>query len=102
MLALTQKVKFGAYQDSPFPKAYSGALTVTLDDGRKISHREHINRGAADRPLSNAEIVAKFRDNAVMAFNDEVVDRMQEAMLGLETAANAAEALRALSPASAQ
>ena len=102
VLALTQKVKFGAYQDSPFPKAYSGALTVTLDDGRKISHREHINRGAADRPLSNAEIVAKFRDNVALAFNDEVVDRMQEAMLGLEAAANAAEALQAFSPAAAR
>ncbi len=102
VLALTQKVKFGAYQDSPFPKAYSGALTVTLDDGRKISHREHINRGAADRPLSNAEIVTKFRDNVALAFNNEVVDRMQEAMLDLEAAANAAEALQAFSPAAAR
>ena len=99
ILALTQKVKFGAYQDSPFPKAYSGELIVTLDDGRKVAHREHINRGAADRPLSNAEIIAKFRDNAAMAFNEETVDRMQDAMLDLEAAANAAEALQVFSPA---
>jgi len=102
VLALTQKVKFGAYQDSPFPKAYSGEVIVTLDDGRKVSHREHINRGAADRPLSNAEIIAKFRDNAAMAFNAELVDRMQEAMLDLEGAKNAADALQVFSPAAAR
>jgi 2-methylcitrate dehydratase PrpD len=101
VLALTQKVKFGAYQDSPFPKAYSGEVIVTLDDGKKVSHREHINRGAADRPLSNAEIVTKFRDNVALAFNDEVIDRMQAAMLGLEAAPHAAQALQELSPAAA-
>lgn len=101
ILALARKVKFGAYPNSPFPKAYSGEVIVTLDDGRKVSHREHINRGAADRPLSNAEIVAKFRDNVALAFNVEVVDRMQAAMLGLEAASHAAEALEAFSPAAA-
>lgn len=99
VLALTQKVKFGVYRDSPFPKAYSGEVIVTLDDGRKVSHREHINRGAADRPLAHAQIIAKFRDNVGMAFNEEVIDRMQQAMLGLEAAADAAEALQAFSPA---
>ena len=102
VLALTQKVKFGAYQDSPFPKVYSGEVIVTLDDGRKVSQREHINRGAADRPLSNAEIIAKFRDNAATAFNDDVVDRMQAAMLALDSAENAAAALQAFSPTAAK
>jgi 2-methylcitrate dehydratase PrpD len=101
VLALTSKVKYGAYRDSPFPKAYSGEVIVTLDDGRRVSHREHVNRGAADRPLSNADIVAKFRDNAATAFDARRVERMQKAMLSLDDAPVAAKALDIWSAAAA-
>ncbi len=101
ILALTEKVKFAEYVDSPFPKAYSGEVTITLKDGRTLTHREHINRGAAERPLSNEEIVIKYRENAATAFDAETVERMESAMLGLEGAPRAIEALAAWSPASA-
>lgn len=99
--ALTQKVKFAEYKDSPFPRAYSGSVNVALKDGRKLSHREHINRGAADRPLSNAEIVEKFRDNVATAFDADTSARMEAAMLDLESAPLAAAALAAFSPGAA-
>ncbi len=99
IMALTQKVRFADYPDSPFPKAYSGEVVVTMTDGRTLSHREHVNRGAAGRPLTNGEIVAKFRDNAATAGDAATVARMERAMLGLETAGNAAEALGVFSPA---
>lgn len=102
ILALTQKVRFADYPDSPFPKAYSGEVIVTLDDGSTRSHREHINRGAADRPLGNNEIVEKFRANAATAFDGERVGRMEAAMLGLETASDAAAALAVFSPRAAR
>ncbi|MEZ5815901.1 MAG: MmgE/PrpD family protein [Hyphomicrobiaceae bacterium] len=97
--ALTQKVRFADYPDSPFPKAYSGEVVVVLADGRTLSHREHINRGAAERPLANGEIVDKFRANAATAFDAATVERMERAMLGLETATDAAAALGTFSPA---
>lgn len=99
IMALTQKVRFADYPDSPFPKAYSGEVVVTLTDGRTLSHREHINRGAAGRPLTNGEIVVKFRDNAATACDAASVARMERAMLDLEETANAADALSVFSPA---
>lgn len=99
ILALTQKVRFADYPDSPFPMAYSGEVIVKLTDGRTLSHREHINRGAAERPLSNGEIVEKFRANASTATDVATVARMERAMLGLETASHAAQALAVFSPA---
>ncbi len=98
IMRLTQKVTYTEYKDSPFPKAYSGEVVVTLDDGRTLSHREHINRGAAERPLTNAEIVAKYRDNAATAFDTETSARMETAMLGLEAAPLATDALAVWSP----
>lgn len=98
ILALTRKVKFADYPDSPFPKAYSGEVVVTLDDGRTLSHREHVNRGAAERPLADSEIVAKFRDNASTRFDADTVARMEAAMLGLDRASRAVDVLSAFSP----
>ncbi|HYG91278.1 MAG TPA: MmgE/PrpD family protein [Azospirillum sp.] len=99
ILELASKVSYRADPDSAFPKAYSGELIVTLDDGRVARHREHINRGAADRPLSNADIVEKYRANAAMAVNDTAAARIEAAVLGLDGAAHAADALAVLSPA---
>lgn len=101
ILALTQKVTFSEYKDSPFPKAYSGEVIITLNDGRKLTHREHINRGAAERPLTNDEIVAKFRDNVATAFNGDMSRRMEQAMLALDSAESAATTLEVFSPRSA-
>lgn len=83
-MALTQKVRFADYPDSPFPKAYSGGLIITMNDGRELTHMEPVNRGAADRPLSNEEIVAKYRDNVGMVFNRERVAAIEESLLALD------------------
>lgn len=99
ILALTDKVSYRADPGSAFPKAYSGEVGIRLQDGRTLSHREHINRGAADRPLSNDEILSKFRANAGMTVDAEAAERMIGAALGLEAAPNAAAALRVFSPA---
>jgi 2-methylcitrate dehydratase PrpD len=100
--ALTQKVGFADYPDSPFPKAYSGVVLITLADGRTVSHREHINRGAAERPLANGEIVEKFRANAATACDPAKAARMEQAMLALDTAGDGAAALAVFSSAGAR
>lgn len=97
ILALTDKVSFADDPESPFPAAYSGEVIIRLADGKELRHREHINRGAADRPLSNDDILAKFRDNAAMLVNEETIDRQQDAMLFLDETENALEAMYAFS-----
>ncbi len=63
VLALAAKVEYEIDPDSPFPASYSGEVVATLNDGRELGHREHINRGGAERPISNAEVESKFFDN---------------------------------------
>lgn len=98
VLALADKVSCSADPDSAFPKAYSGEVVITLDDGSTLRKREHINRGAADRPLTNEEIIEKFRSNAAMTADGDSIERMLGAMLGLEAAPNAVTALKPFSP----
>lgn len=93
ILAVTDKVSCADYPDSPFPAAYSGEVIIELADGRTLSHREHINRGAGDKPLTNDEIIAKFRDNAAMLVNEDMIDRQQDAMLFLDETESAIDAM---------
>jgi hypothetical protein len=48
---------------NPYPRAYTGHLRVTLNDGGVIEERQPNLRGGAADPLSRAEIEAKARDN---------------------------------------
>ena len=89
ILELTSKVSFVDDPESLFPKAYSGEVVVTMDDGREIGHREQVNRGAADRPLSNDDILVKWHDNAGMLVNGEKAAGLQAAVLALDEAPDA-------------
>ena len=93
ILALTGKVSFADYPDSPFPKAYSGAVIIRLKDGTEVSHFEPVNRGAADRPIPNHEIVTKFRDNAALWTGPDRVAAMEASLLALDDAPSAVDAL---------
>jgi hypothetical protein len=59
-------------------------LVVRLADGRELRHREQVNRGAADRPLSNSEVEAKFMDNARLFGDGAKAKRIRDTLLSLE------------------
>jgi 2-methylcitrate dehydratase PrpD len=99
ILDMAAKVAYRADPDSPFPKAYSGEVVVILKNGRSLRQREEVNRGAADRPLTNTEIVEKFRGNAALAVGSAAMTGIEEAVLGLDRAADALSPLRAACPA---
>jgi 2-methylcitrate dehydratase PrpD len=78
---------------STFPRHYTGDVQISLRDGRVLMHREAMNRGCADRPLSNAEIVEKFTDNARMRLSARQAAEVQEAVLTLDRAADVRPAI---------
>ena len=85
-LALAARVECRVDPGSGFPKHYSGEVVVHLADGSEIRHREQVNRGSADRPLSNAEVVEKFMDNAALGVSAHRALRIRDAILGLDEA----------------
>jgi 2-methylcitrate dehydratase PrpD len=96
ILALADKVDYEIDPASGFPKYYSGEVIARLADGRELRHRESINRGAADRPISNEEIVAKFMDNAGLAVSPSRAERLRHAILSVDQAESAREFVSAL------
>lgn len=83
VLALAQKVDYAIDPNSPFPKYYSGEVIVTTHDGRELRHREQINRGAADRPISNQEIGRKFMENMALVVAPGRAEQVRELVLSI-------------------
>jgi 2-methylcitrate dehydratase PrpD len=88
--ALMDKVDYAVDAASTFPKHYSGEVVVTLDDGRTLSRRVAVNRGNPDRPLSNAEVEAKYFENCALTLAAGPARRIRDHVLALESIASAA------------
>jgi 2-methylcitrate dehydratase PrpD len=83
VLALASRVEYEIDPDSPFPASYSGEVVVTLNDGRELRHREQVNRGGAGRPITNADVVAKFEANMQLVASSERAAKVREVVLGI-------------------
>ncbi|GAB2899566.1 MmgE/PrpD family protein [Paralcaligenes sp. KSB-10] len=84
VLALAQRVEYEVDPDSPFPKYYSGEVIVMTHDGRELRHREEINRGAVDRPISGPDIEKKFMDNMALAVSRSRAEQVRDLVLGMD------------------
>jgi 2-methylcitrate dehydratase PrpD len=83
VLALARKVEYEVDPDSPFPASYSGEVVLTLADGREVRQREHINRGAAERPIVNADVERKFIDNMRLVTTATRAEQVRDLVLGI-------------------
>jgi 2-methylcitrate dehydratase PrpD len=97
---LMDKVDYAIDETSTFPKHYTGEVVVTLDDGRTLRERVAVNRGNPDRPLTNAEIEAKYFENCALTIEKGSATRVRDLVLGMESVkATDLEAALALEPA---
>jgi 2-methylcitrate dehydratase PrpD len=96
ILALADKVDYEVDPESGFPRHYSGEVIARTRDGRTLRRREAVNRGCGDRPLADAEIVAKFNDNAARVMAPAHAERMRIALLGIEDMSDAAALAQSL------
>ncbi len=85
VLALIDRVSYEIDPDSAYPTHYSGEVAVTLEDGRTLTQRQAVNRGARENPLSPEHVEAKFFDNAARAIDRERAQRLRDALLTLDT-----------------
>jgi 2-methylcitrate dehydratase PrpD len=85
ILALARRVRFHADPQFPGPGRFKGAVTVTLKDGRTVTEVEEYNRGSAENPMTDAELRAKFDENAGGFLDSPARDRVAHAVDRLET-----------------
>ena len=93
---LMDKVEYAIDTASTFPRHYSGEVVVTLEDGRTASNRVAVNPGNPDRPLTNAEIEAKYFENCAISLDERHARRIRDLVLDLESVGNAVQLEAAL------
>ena len=81
---IMDKVEYAVDPAAEFPRYYGGEVRVVMDDGRSFTHRVAVNRGHPERPLANAEIEAKYLENASLALDPAAAARLRDLVLGLE------------------
>lgn len=86
--ALMDRVTYVEDPAATFPLHYSGEVRLLMADGSRRVHREAVNRGHAERPLSNAEIREKFFDNATLHFTRAHAEAVCEQVLQLDKLAS--------------
>lgn len=101
-LALMERVHYVEDPASTFPRHYTGEVRITMDDGTIRTHREPVNRGHAERPLTNGEVREKFMDNATLWFPKAHAQAVCEQVLVLDRlpSVRTLESLLAAEPAS--
>jgi len=64
VLALAAKIRYVVDPANEYPRKFTGHLRARLTDGRSVEFRQPCMRGGAEAPLADAELEAKFMDNA--------------------------------------
>lgn len=84
ILELCSRVSFADDPESAFPGYFSGAIEVETQDGTIIKHREQINRGATENPLSDADIEDKFFGNATLTISKSQAEQLLDIVMNLD------------------
>lgn len=69
--------------DEVFPHQFPAIVDVMTSDGRVLHEEVLTNRGGPSRPLSDAELVIKFRDNVAGFIDESTADYLAERVLAL-------------------
>ena len=85
ILALGDQVTYEIDPRSAYPKYFSDEVVITMQDGRELRRREHINRGAAERPIVRDDIVVKYLDNARMAVSRTRAEQVRDTVFGADS-----------------
>jgi 2-methylcitrate dehydratase PrpD len=64
VLALAAKISYRIDPENEYPANFTGHLRATLNNGNVREFTQGYMRGGAHAPLAQAEIIAKFQDNA--------------------------------------
>lgn len=82
--------------DAIYPDQFPAVLTVRTRDGATHTASVLANRGGPDAPLSEEELLRKFRDNVTRCFDDAAAEATIRAVEALTTGGGAPAVLAAL------
>jgi 2-methylcitrate dehydratase PrpD len=89
--ALAKRVHYHVEPTYPGPGRFKGAARITLKDGRIFETVEEYNRGSRENPMSEADLRAKFDENAATFLDKVARTRLADTIARAETLSDASE-----------
>ena len=81
-----------------YPAKFPARVTITLDDGTKLTETVLLPKGDPGAPLSDDELEAKYRDNAEPLLGKAGAAALRDAIWRLDGAPDMAELVRCMRP----
>lgn len=82
--------------DGLFPKVKRAVVTITTQDGKSYARQEDFAKGRAERPLSDDELIDKFRANGQGAMSKAHLEKIIQTTFSLENLSTVGEYMRLL------
>lgn len=86
VLDVAARVNYERRQYVDRPDAFGGGVLVRTADGRSFERELRYQRGGPDNPMTAADVVAKYRQNALESLGDGDAEDLREFVLGLDGA----------------
>ncbi|WP_372790991.1 MmgE/PrpD family protein [Paraconexibacter sp.] len=83
VLAVAARVTYERADHDAAPDAFPGGVRVTLRDGRVLAAEVQHQRGGVHAPMTDREILEKWRRGALLALPPEAVETLEHALLHL-------------------
>jgi 2-methylcitrate dehydratase PrpD len=84
LLSMAWRVGYEPDPNTNYPKSYPGRVVITTKDGRTLSRHVEFNRGGPRNPMSEEEVLQKFRDNASRTLAPGDAERLMDAVWHIE------------------
>ncbi len=93
---LMKKVKFAADPDltATYPRKWPARVTIMLKDGRKLDGANTYPKGDPENPLSERELIAKFKSLTEGTLPPPQADAIIDRVMGLESMGDVNELLK--------
>ncbi|MGZ6852574.1 MAG: MmgE/PrpD family protein [Mycobacteriaceae bacterium] len=69
---------------SDYPRHFPGEVIIRFSDGTVLQRRHATSRGTQEQPLSEADVLAKFRSNVTRRWDGPTGDRISKEVLAVE------------------
>ena len=69
---------------SDYPAHFPGEVVIRLKDGTVLERRHGSSRGTHEDPLSEADVMAKFRSNVSLRWGNTRSDQLEKAVLSVQ------------------
>jgi 2-methylcitrate dehydratase PrpD len=101
VLEIARRVRYREAEFGSYPRAFPGRVRITTRAGANLDADVPYQRGAPENPMTDDEVLRKFRSNAERALRPELVASLEAGILTLEAVRDVRSTLSPLADADA-